>query len=144
MKPSAILSAIKRNGKLLPITLVVVLIPCMLIYFSLEVAVTTPNQGVKISGIYGEEIQADDILQIELVKGIPPTKMRTNGYSLGETRIGYFKTTNNGIIKLFLYTSSGPFLKITQKNGCNIYVGYNKKQKTQKTYERVMEAVGKK
>lgn len=126
---------------LIPIILSIALVPCILFYFSQEVSITSDAKQIDISGIYGEQIRTTDILRLELVDTIPSIKTRTNGYAFNGVLIGYFKTTNNKKIKMFLYTTSGPFMKISKKDGHEIYINSKQIETTNKIYAQILAEI---
>jgi len=85
-----------------------------------EDTLTVKNDSLEISGTYGEKINFTDIESISITENLPKISMRTNGFSLGEIKKGYFKSTE-GKIKLVLNSDKTPYLKITKKEGFPIF-----------------------
>ena len=108
-------------------------------YFSTETKVKPEGQQIQINGIYGESIKYDDIEKIEIVNTLPKTIWRSNGYSLGNTRIGYFKNENNETVKFFIHSSTPPYLLISKKSGQKVYINFKDSGKTSMLYEEVIE-----
>ena len=79
------------------------------------------DDTLEIQGKYGEVIAGNDIKSIRLVESLPDISMRTNGFSLGDARKGYFKTTDGETIKLLLTSSDSPFILIEKKSGQQIF-----------------------
>jgi hypothetical protein len=83
--------------------------------------ITLENNSLKISGLYGESISISDIKRVELVGHRPSLSRRTNGYSLGFRKKGYFKTPQGEKIKVFINSKSSPVILIQKINGQKIY-----------------------
>ncbi len=79
------------------------------------------EKEVEITGSYGETLEKSGIKNVELVEELPKISRRTNGFAVGSTRKGYFKTKDGEIIKLFLNSKQKPIVLITLKNGKKIY-----------------------
>jgi hypothetical protein len=76
---------------------------------------------IEIKGIYGEMIKLTDIRNIEMVSRLPDIKMKTNGFSLGSVKKGFFSTNEGETIKLILNSDQRPCILITKKSGAKIY-----------------------
>ena len=85
-----------------------------------EDTLTISDKSLEISGSYGEEINFDEIESISLIDQLPNITMRTNGFSLGEIKKGYYKS-NEGKVKLVLNSNKKPYLKITKKEGYPVF-----------------------
>lgn len=85
-----------------------------------EDTIEVKNNSLEISGSYGEEINYNDIQSISLTNDLPKITRRTNGFSLGKIKKGYYKSTA-GKIKLILNSDNKPFLKINKKDGSPIF-----------------------
>lgn len=83
------------------------------------------NNELKIEGIYGEELEAKDILEITLVNELPQITSKTNGYAMGKVNKGYFQTKEGKVVKLILNDKQSPYIKIIKKNGKVIYYSSN-------------------
>jgi len=102
--------------------------------------ITLQNKTLKISGLYGETISFSDIQSIELVEHKPSLSRRTNGYSLGFRKKGYFKTTQGEKIKLFINSKSSPVVLIQKKNGQKIYYSSGSDSNI-KIHERIIKTL---
>lgn len=96
---------------------------------------------VDFSGMYGEEIDRDDINGVELRGGLPTITLRANGYALGDTLLGWFMTREYGKVKLLVHTDEGPFLYIHHKDGLLIWASADP-DRTRAVHEQLMEAPG--
>lgn len=88
-----------------------------------ESSLLVDAQGVEITGAYGERLEPEAIESVSLTGSLPGIRVKTNGFALGKTYKGYFRTTNGEIVKLILDSQVPPFLLITTKAGEKIYFG---------------------
>ena len=98
--------------------------------FLRETKVTLSHNSLRIRGVYGETISYANIELIDTVCALPKIIMRTNGYALGSTLIGNFRTQDNRNVKLFVKKKSGPYILIKSSHNKPIYLNYESKQKT--------------
>jgi len=70
------------------------------------------ENGISISGIYGIDINYNDIKQLDTLPQLPAIKLRTNGYALGGTLKGNFRLQDKTDVKLFVEKGSPPFIYI--------------------------------
>ncbi len=108
-----------------------------IIYSSKDANISIEKQEIKISGLYGKTIPFEEIAQIEIVGNIPPIKYRSNGFSLGSSKKGHFKTSNNETVMLFLSTRKGPYLCITEKSGARIFINNKNAEAIINTYSKM-------
>lgn len=83
-------------------------------------------QEIRIEGMYGEKLVISEIETICLTDSLPSISIRTNGFSLGKSRKGYFKTEAGEKIKLILNTARKPYLLIVKKTGEKLYFSSGK------------------
>ena len=84
------------------------------------------TEEISIEGMYGEKISVSEIETVCLTDSLPSISIRTNGFSLGKFRKGYFKTKNGEKVKLLLNTESKPFIRIVKKTGEKLYFSSGK------------------
>ncbi|MEG1415029.1 MAG: DUF5808 domain-containing protein [Clostridium sp.] len=91
------------------------------------------NKVIKISGIYGEDINRDNIASVTL-ENIPDKVVKTNGAALETKLYGNFKI--NGIINSKMYVSNTriPAVKILLNDGRVIYINHNGEKGTMEVY----------
>lgn len=70
---------------------------------------------------------------------LPKTILKTNGFALGSSRKGYFKTEEGEIIKLILNSNTKPYLLLTKKNGEKIYFS-DKASSNEEIYHKLKKA----
>ncbi|MEQ9219838.1 MAG: DUF3784 domain-containing protein [Cyclobacteriaceae bacterium] len=86
----------------------------------------TGNQ-LNISGMYGLDVEVNSV---KLLEKIPPIKMKTNGFSLGENKRGNFNLEEFGQCKLFIESMAGPFIYI-ETNDKPIIISTQSRAKTE-------------
>jgi hypothetical protein len=95
---------------------------------------------MEISGLYGEKLELNDILSIELVQHVPPIKMKTNGFALGTINKGYFKTVDGQVVKLIMNSNATPCILILKSDGKRIYFS-SKSIPNSKLFESLKQAL---
>lgn len=70
------------------------------------------EEALVIDGMYGQEVPYIHIKTVEVVDQLPEISMKTNGFALGGSRKGYFKTKDGKQVKL-LVNQAPPLLKLT-------------------------------
>jgi len=128
-----------RLNVIAALSVTIIAIAFVIVSALVESKVKAEGQQIRISGVYGESIKYDDIEKIDLINALPKTRWRSNGYSLGNTRIGYFKNENNETVKFFIHSSRPPYLLISKKSGQKIYINFKDSGKTSILYEEVIE-----
>ncbi len=128
-------------GFFVVLTLLLVLSP--LVYTSSsDLKLTFGSDGLHVSGMYSTTIPYDDIGQLTVEQQLPRLKLRTNGFSLGATKIGHFLTKDNQKVMLFAH-SYGCCIKIVCQNGKTYYLNYKQTADTMKAFESLKSATGK-
>lgn len=112
---------------------------CLLLVFSAILGVACQSRGnldvsvnqneLKINGLYGTEILYRDIKEINLQNGLPEIKFRSNGFAVGNTRLGNFITRDDEHIMLFTY-SDDCFIRIVKNNGETYYLNCRQSDET--------------
>lgn len=120
--------------QILGVIIAVIIFIVMVGVHSKEAKVVVEGQNVKIEGSYGEAFLLNDISQVNLVDTLPAIKMRSNGYSLGSVKKGYFKTKSGETIKLFLHSSHGPYLHIQRKSDMPVFINYEDSTQIQQVF----------
>ena len=96
-------------------------------YGSMNNNIFIENNDIIIKGMYGETIDMEKIQSIELTSSIPAIGGKINGYILGNTRKGYFRTVEAEKVKLLLNSNKKPVILIIKLTGEKIYFSGNKK-----------------
>ena len=101
-----------------------------------DLDIRTNTKGILINGLYKTELKYTDIEELNLSEKYPTIKLRTNGFSLMDTQLGYFRTTRGKNITLQIHSSS-PCIHIKTINGEEIFLNSKDRQKTKEIYDTI-------
>lgn len=73
------------------------------------------KETLEITGMYGEKIHRNDLVDVQLVNELPAIKMRSNGFAAGDYRKGYFKTKDRRTVLLYTNENAKPYLMLETK-----------------------------
>lgn len=132
----------KKGGNtvmVITILVVILIVSIPILYLSRSnLEVSFSDDMMEISGLYGREIPLSDINEVTLCNSLPEISLRTNGFSLGDTCLGHFRTTEGKNIILFTH-SDKYFVRITQNDGTTLYLSYRDKDTTEQLLKRIQE-----
>ena len=117
--------------------LVTVFIIGLYTYGYLPSKVEISDNTIKISGMYGIEVNVSDIDHIELSDMIPDIKARTNGFSSGGVKKGFFNLDKFGKTQLFISSDNSPYLIITSHDSEKIIINFKSKTETEKLFGEI-------
>lgn len=80
-------------------------------------AILLEEDNLEITGMYGEKISRDEILDVKLVDALPTITMKSNGFAAGDFRKGYFKTKDRKTVKLFVNKKEKQILLLNTMEG---------------------------
>ncbi|GAB3172105.1 DUF3784 domain-containing protein [Telluribacter humicola] len=83
------------------------------------------EDSIEIKGSYGMTIQKQDVVALRLVKSLPPTSYKLNGFAAGDYAKGTFKLKNGQVVRMFVNKRGHQFLLINTTDG-DVY--YNSDQ----------------
>ena len=92
---------------------------------------------IRFSGMYGIEMNVSDIDNVELSEMIPNIKTRTNGFSSGAVKKGFFNLDKFGKTRLLISSNKSPYLIMTKNNSDKIIVNFKDKTKTEKLFGEI-------
>ena len=95
------------------------------------------KDSVQFSGMYGIEIKIAEIDNVKLVDNLPEIKMRTNGFSFGTVKKGFFDLNKFGKCRLLIHSENPPYLIISKGNGEKTIINFNEKSVTESTYTEI-------
>jgi hypothetical protein len=95
------------------------------------------NNMIKLSGMYGLEMNVSELDNVELVDMIPDIKTRTNGFSSGEVKKGFFNLDKFGKTRLLISSKKSPYLILTKNNADKIIVNFKDKSETEKLFKEI-------
>jgi hypothetical protein len=101
------------------------------------------NDTIRFSGMYGFEINITEIENVELIDKIPTINIRTNGFSFGTIKKGYFNLDKIGKSRLLVHSDMPPYLILSKNNGDKIIINFKDKIKTEKTYNKIKTLINK-
>jgi len=139
------------RGKKAAIVIVIILsvqicigVTVMIIQGERDPDVTVDGSRIKISALYGLEINLSDVTEITLINssmreiGIGS---RTNGYSTtGNALKGTFSSPETGQQLLFVYSSSSPTIRISRTRGVDVFISFRNSETTITTYQELSAA----
>lgn len=109
----------------------------LLTYGSMPSKTIIENDSIKFSGMYGFEIKMTDVAHVELIAEMPSIKMKTNGFSFGSIKKGYFKLDQVGDCRLLIHSELPPFLMISKYNGEKVMINFNDSIETENLYAKI-------
>lgn len=115
----------------------ILIISGLLIYSDRTPEVIITATELSISGLHGEHIELKEIKDVKLLKSIPKIKLRSNGYSRGNIKKGYFKLQYWGICKLFLETDKAPYILIHLRDDQRIILNFKDEVLANKHYNQL-------
>lgn len=92
---------------------------------------------IEFQGVYGETLKPRDIKSIGLTNTLPKITSKSNGFALGDTRKGHFRTQDGEAVKLILNSNTKPYLLITKINNEKIY--FSSKDNSNRPYYHQLE-----
>jgi hypothetical protein len=95
------------------------------------------NDTIRFSGMYGFEINKTEIENIELTDKIPTINIRTNGFSFGTIKKGYFNLDKFGKSRLLIHSDMPPYLILSKNNGDKIIINFKDKIETENIYNKI-------
>ena len=136
----------KRSGTAVVLTIVfsiAVLLAIGILFYSggKDPEIVVNDSYLQINGMYGLRANFSDLGSISLIEksmtDIGPGR-RTNGYGgVGEALKGYFNSTANGDILLFVQSKTAPTILITRNAERDIYISFRDSDKTRKLYDEL-------
>ncbi|WP_409273519.1 DUF3784 domain-containing protein [Neobacillus sp. SCS-31] len=89
----------------------------LLMYFGYEDAeMLFKKEGIEITGMYGEEIPYEDILNFKLIEEMPKATVKVDGFGTSNIAKGKFKLEGLGTSLLFIQKGKPPYLHIETKD----------------------------
>ena len=99
--------------------------------------ITVGEEVVKISGMYGREIPASDIVSVDLLDAMPPIAMRTNGSDTGNRLKGHFKLKNGEKCLLFV-KKQAPYIELRTTDAL-YYLNADGKEETEHLFQQLKQ-----
>ena len=80
---------------------------------------------------------------VELSNELPTIKMRTNGFSFGNIKKGFFNLDKFGKSRLLIHSDLFPYLILTKNNGDKIIINFKDKIETEKSFDNIKTMINK-
>lgn len=87
---------------------------------------------------YGVTVPVADMKVVTLEDHLPPIRMRTNGFAMGETLRGWFRVEGMGEGKIFVEAKHPPYVMVKHASGF-VIVNVADANETRAIYERIRE-----
>lgn len=92
---------------------------------------------IKASGMYGFELSVYDIEKVELTNQIPDIKLRTNGFSFGSVKRGFFELDKYGQTHLRIFSDKSPYLIMTKLDSTKMIMNFKNKTETENLFNDI-------
>lgn len=130
------------SGKhLIIIAAVLAIVATLIITQMKDSKVTTGNENIKISGIYGLTISYKDILSVDTITVFPPIEIRTNGFYMASVCKGHFRLKGNEKALLSVNLKYPPFIAVKLNDGRSVYFNSRDSQKTKEYFNDIESKV---
>lgn len=131
----------KKQGIITLFILIVTVTPLFVVNDS-DVSVIIRKDELQISSIIHRTIiPQKDIATIQLTYQLPQIKLRKNGYSFNNVRLGHFITVQNKNINLYTYSMTTPYIHIKLKSEEDFYINSKDSIRTIAIYENIRKAI---
>ncbi len=120
--------------------LTLVFVISIIAYGFKENTISFDSDKIEFHGSYGEVVRREQIKSLELVERIPKITIRTNGFSLGEIRKGYFTSGMGEIVKLIINAEKSPLILFTKTNDKKIYYS-SKSRSNEELFTEITKAL---
>jgi hypothetical protein len=127
----------KSKAPFVILGIAIIFIISLLFYGSRPSKVLINNEAIHITGMYGVELPINDIREVKLITQLPAIITRSNGFSFGTIKKGYFKLEEYEKCRLFLQSDSKPYLIIIEKNGGKTILNHTDESETKTEFERL-------
>ena len=136
---------VKKKGRKLAMVITMLLViglTCLPILYSSQndLKVILLDDRMEISGLYGLDIPLCKISEAKLCQSLPKISIKTNGFALGETCLGHFRTTDGKDVILFTH-SDNFFIQLTQSDGNTYYLSYKDAKATKQLFNRIQKQI---
>ncbi|KPB04990.1 DUF3784 domain-containing protein [Bacillus sp. CHD6a] len=107
-----------------------------------EAELTLNEDSFEISGVYGDQWNYEEIIQVELLEEMPEVVISSNGYGMQSISKGHFKVKDFGSSLLFIYKNHSPYIFIKTMED-TIFINSEDAEKTKDWYHQLVEQSGK-
>lgn len=111
--------------------------------FTKERNVEVSNGSISVSGVWGTEINKDQIENISIEQQLPHVLMKTNGAAIGKKLFGHFKLEGYDKSVLFVGDMTKPFIAVHKKDGGLVLINYADTAETRELYDKIKDTMNK-
>lgn len=123
------------------IALIVLVLPFILHFQALPPVVSLTSNSIAVENLfYGQVYHLSEITKVELVRSLPPIRLRTNGYAAGGTLRGWFSLEKWGQGKLFVEATQPPYVAIFLRDGF-VVINYRDPDETRRLFSAVRQVL---
>lgn len=137
-------SRLKPVLRILNVIFIIFAITIATVFFvskSTRIHVDMQTRQIEISGIYGVDIQADEVVAVHLLDTIPTTSLRVNAASFAKKKIGDFLLKDGDTSRFFIQQSeTPPFIELKTKTR-RFYLNLGTSEETQSAYNQIVKLV---
>jgi hypothetical protein len=114
-----------------------VILPALLIIFgSRETEISFSDSSMKLSGMYGLDVEYKDIRSVDTLRMLPEIKSRTNGYSSGKILKGHFRLIDQSKVLLFIKKGVPPYIRL-KASKTTLYLNFDAPDSTRQVYSEL-------
>lgn len=124
------------------VVILILIITAVIIPFETKERIPDITQNsIKISGLYGTEINKNEISSITLEAFLPEGLSKVNGIGTEKKLIGSFKEDKIYSVRLYISDAKEKTIKILKKDGKRIYINYKNKEDTESMYKSLVNYI---
>ncbi len=82
------------------------------------------TESISVSGVWGTQINKDQIEKITIEQQLPRVLMKTNGADIGKKLFGHHKLEGYDKSILFIGDMTKPFIAVHKKDGGLVLINY--------------------
>lgn len=131
----------RKRSYIISIVITVITAGTLAVVFFLgfqEPEMSFQQNSFEISGVYGDEWEYSEILNVELLDEMPEVTLRTNGYGTPTISKGHFKVKDLGKSLLFIHKGKSPYLYIETQHD-KIFINSKSAEQTKAWYDHLEE-----
>lgn len=114
----------------------VVLPALLLIFGSRDTEISFSDSAMKLSGMYGLDVEFNDIQSVDTLTMLPEIKSRTNGYASGKLLKGHFRLNDQSKVLLFIKKGIPPYIRL-KASKTTLFLNFDSPDSTRQVFSRV-------
>ncbi len=127
------------GGLILILSLVAatLILPALLIILgSRDTEISFSDSAMKLSGMYGLDVDYKDIRSVDTLVMLPEIKSRTNGYASGKLLKGHFRLYDQSKVLLFIKKGVPPYIRL-KASKTTLYLNFDSPDSTRQVYSKL-------